>query len=160
MNPYKRKDGCLYCHTHGYDVDHSSEQCMKPDAGHVWTATRDNPMGGSPKNAHKVIMTDGTVLPYPTGHRTSNRQTGRGNGGQYPRVPQQAAACVAPQGPAMMPMYTQQMNYVQQAPTNMRQGTVYDTGANQHMVNNAGIPMQVQNPQDGYQQPVMRNAFM
>ena len=159
-NPYKRADGCLYCWSHGYDVSHSSEQCTKPAPGHIWTATRNNPMGGSNKNAHKIIMTDGTVLPHPTGHRTSNRPTGRGYGGQAPRVQQQAAAYAAPQNPAVMPMYPQQMNYMQQAPMNVQRGTMFNTGANQHMVNHTGIPRQAYNTQDGGQQTMMRNAFM
>ena len=57
-------------------------------------------------------------------------------------------------------MYPQQMNYMQQAPMNMQRGMMYDTGANQHMVNHVGIPMQAYNPQDGGQQTMMRNAFM
>ena len=133
-------------------MSHSSQECSAPAQGHIWAATRENPMGGSGKNSHRNIMTDGTVLPLPQGHRARNFGRGGGRGrGHYapgPRVPQQMVY-----GPVTAPPVPQQMN-------NFQQGTVYDTGATQNMINYAGIPMQAQNPQEPAQQQVMRSRFM
>jgi hypothetical protein len=46
-----------YCWTHGWIVgaEHTSSTCQHPSDGHVRTATRANPHGGSSKNKEKVV---------------------------------------------------------------------------------------------------------
>jgi len=55
-NPVKRHNNWLYCWSHGYNVDHSSEGCTNPRPGHVWTATHNNNCGGCQEKKHKTML--------------------------------------------------------------------------------------------------------
>ena len=44
-----------YCHTHGFDVNHDSSNCLYPGPNHVWPATQNNTCNRSVANSHKVI---------------------------------------------------------------------------------------------------------
>ena len=69
-NTTKRYANYNYCWSHGHDIKepHHSGNCPNPTLGHVWTATKQNPAGGSNKNAHK------TSLPVPR-QQTQSQQT-------------------------------------------------------------------------------------
>ena len=57
-NPVKRWKNWNYCWTHGYDVKdgHTSQTCTNPKIGHIFQATRQNPMGGSKKGITKTVL--------------------------------------------------------------------------------------------------------
>ena len=95
QNPIKRYENWWYCHTHGCDVDHQSNNCPRPRAGHQFMATRNNRMGGSNKQHHK------TTLPSQVGRQgLRTRDMNHGQGQQQQQYPPQQA---------MMPQ--QQMAY-------------------------------------------------
>ena len=55
---FKRFNNWNYCFTHGFDVadGHTSATCLYPSWNHNWNATRNNTMGGSQKDAYKVVL--------------------------------------------------------------------------------------------------------
>ena len=69
-NRFKKFNNWNYCWTHGFDIgdNHHSGNCLRPAPGHVWTATRQNPCGGSTRNQHKIINNPS----YNYSHNTSS----------------------------------------------------------------------------------------
>ena len=57
-NTIKRFNNWNYRWSHGCDVSdwHTSTTCQNPRPGHQRAATRENPMGGSMKDAHKTVL--------------------------------------------------------------------------------------------------------
>ena len=45
-----------YCWSHGWDCNHTSNECRRRQPGHQNNATRTNSMGGNPTNAHRTIL--------------------------------------------------------------------------------------------------------
>ena len=74
----KHFEGWDYCWSHGCDVSHTSAQCTRPKAGHMWNATRSNTMGGSMNKSYKTIMPSAVGR---TGARRNNNGGGNAGGG-------------------------------------------------------------------------------
>ena len=55
-NYVKSNNNWYYCSTHGYDVNHQSNNCPRPAHWHNSNATRMNPLGGSTKGKHKFLL--------------------------------------------------------------------------------------------------------
>ena len=86
QNPVKRYENQNYCWSHGGDISakHHSGNCPKQLMGHQCGATRQNPMGGTPKGCHKTIMPSaaGKVCQdMRDQQRNQKRQQNRGNNG-------------------------------------------------------------------------------
>ena len=153
-NPIKRFENQNYCWSHGFDIedDHCSSNCTKTRQGHMWNATRANPMNGCMKGKHKNVLPSTAGRPPARPRRGGNNFNGGGNGGGgggYQQQQNQANNMFQQQMPMMqtnqqhMPMMPTQQMQMQNFMPQQGNATMNNMMPAQ-MMNNTMMPTQQQ----------------